>query len=412
MTEDRTSTSTAQALAGIRVLDLSRVLAGPWATQTLGDLGAEVIKIEKPGEGDDTRGWGPPWLADGEGRPTRESAYFLAANRNKRSVTIDMATAEGQALIRRLAQQSDVVVENFKVGGLRRYGLDAESLAALNPRLVTCSITGFGQDGPDAGRAGYDFMIQGMSGLMSVTGSPDTEPQKVGVALVDILTGLNATIAILAALEQRRRTGRGQHIDIALFDVAVASLANQALNYLVGGSAPRRLGNAHPNIVPYQAFETADGHLILAVGNDAQFARFCRLADLPELATDARFATNRDRVAHHETLIPIVADALKRQSTGEWLAMLDAAGIPAGPINTIAQAFAEPQALARGLAINLPHPLGGHAPGVRSPLRLSDSPTEEPTAPPLLGQHTDEVLATVLGLSICERQALREAGAI
>ncbi|RTL93056.1 CoA transferase [Ancylobacter aquaticus] len=412
MTEDPTSTLTAQALVGIRVLDLSRVLAGPWATQTLGDLGAEVIKIEKPGEGDDTRGWGPPWLADGEGRPTRESAYFLAANRNKRSVTIDMATAEGQALIRRLAQQSDVVVENFKVGGLRRYGLDPESLAALNPRLVTCSITGFGQDGPDAGRAGYDFMIQGMSGLMSVTGSPDTEPQKVGVALVDILTGLNATIAILAALEQRHRTGRGQHIDIALFDVAVASLANQALNYLVGGSAPRRLGNAHPNIVPYQAFETADGHLILAVGNDSQFARFCRLADLPELAADARFATNRDRVAHRETLIPIVADALTRQSTGEWLAMLDAAGIPAGPINTIAQAFAEPQALARGLAINLPHPLGGHAPGVRSPLRLSDSPTQEPTAPPLLGQHTDEVLATVLGLSICERQALREAGAI
>lgn len=412
MTEDRTSTLTAQALAGIRVLDLSRVLAGPWATQTLGDLGAEVIKIEKPGEGDDTRGWGPPWLADGEGRPTRESAYFLAANRNKRSVTIDMATAEGQALIRRLAQQSDVVVENFKVGGLRRYGLDPESLAALNPRLVTCSITGFGQDGPDAGRAGYDFMIQGMSGLMSVTGSPDTEPQKVGVALVDILTGLNATIAILAALEQRHRTGRGQHIDIALFDVAVASLANQALNYLVGGSAPRRLGNAHPNIVPYQAFETADGHLILAVGNDAQFARFCRLADLRELAADARFATNRDRVAHRETLIPIVADALTRQSTSEWLAMLDAAGIPAGPINTIAQAFAEPQALARGLAINLPHPLGGLAPGVRSPLRLSDSPTEEPTAPPLLGQHTDEVLATVLGLSICERQALREVGAI
>lgn len=412
MTEDRTSTPTAPALAGIRVLDLSRVLAGPWATQTLGDLGAEVIKIEKPGEGDDTRGWGPPWLADGEGRPTRESAYFLAANRNKRSVTIDMATAEGQALIRRLAQQSDVVVENFKVGGLRRYGLDPESLAALNPRLVTCSITGFGQDGPDAGRAGYDFMIQGMSGLMSVTGSPDTEPQKVGVALVDILTGLNATIAILAALEQRHRTGRGQHIDIALFDVAMASLANQALNYLVGGSAPRRLGNAHPNIVPYQAFETADGHLILAVGNDAQFARFCRLADLPELATDVRFATNRDRVAHRETLIPLVADALTRQSTSAWLAMLDAAGIPAGPINTIAQAFAEPQALARGLALNLPHPLGGHAPGVRSPLRLSDSPTEEPTAPPLLGQHTDEVLATVLGLSICERQALREAGAI
>ncbi|GLK72951.1 CoA transferase [Ancylobacter dichloromethanicus] len=412
MTDAPTSPPAAQALAGIRVLDLSRVLAGPWATQTLGDLGADVIKIEKPGEGDDTRGWGPPWLADGEGNPTRESAYFLAANRNKRSVTIDMATPEGQGLIRRLAAMSDVVVENFKVGGLKRYGLDHESLAALNPRLVYCSITGFGQDGPEAGRAGYDFMIQGMSGLMSVTGSPDTEPQKVGVALVDILTGLNATIAILAALEQRHRTGCGQHIDVALFDVAVASLANQALNFLVGGGAPRRLGNAHPNIVPYQAFETGDGHLILAVGNDAQFARFCRLADLTELAADTRFATNRDRVAHREALIPFVAAALKRQTTGEWLAMLDAAGIPAGPINTIAQAFAEPQALARGLALNLSHPLGGSASGVRSPLRLSGSPGGAPTAPPLLGQHTDEVLEQLLGLSNIERQALRAAGIV
>ncbi|TCK23664.1 crotonobetainyl-CoA:carnitine CoA-transferase CaiB-like acyl-CoA transferase [Ancylobacter aquaticus] len=412
MTDDDMARPDAQALAGIRVLDLSRVLAGPWATQTLGDLGADIIKVEKPGEGDDTRGWGPPWLADGEGRPTRESAYFLAANRNKRSVAIDMATPQGQALIRRLAEQSDVVVENFKVGGLKRYGLDHESLMALNPRLVTCSITGFGQDGPEAGRAGYDFMIQGMSGLMSVTGSPDTEPQKVGVALVDILTGLNATIAILAALEQRHRTGRGQHIDIALFDVAVASLANQALNFLVGGTAPRRLGNAHPNIVPYQAFETSDGHLILAVGNDAQFARFCRLADLPEIAADARFATNRERVAHREALIPPIAAALKRQTTAEWLAMLDAAGIPAGPINTIAQAFAEPQALARGLAMSLPHALGGSAPGVRSPLRLSDSPHGQPTAPPWLGQHTDEVLETRLGLSAAERDALRAAGII
>ncbi|WP_018388253.1 CaiB/BaiF CoA-transferase family protein [Ancylobacter sp. FA202] len=412
MTDDRTSTPTAQALAGIRVLDLSRVLAGPWATQTLGDLGADIIKVEKPGDGDDTRGWGPPWLSDGEGRPTRESAYFLAANRNKRSVTIDMATPQGQALIRRLAEQSDVVVENFKVGGLKRYGLDHESLAALNPRLVTCSITGFGQDGPEAGRAGYDFMIQGMSGLMSVTGSPEGEPQKVGVALVDILTGLNATIGILAALEQRHRTGRGQHIDIALFDVAVASLANQALNFLVGGSAPHRLGNAHPNIVPYQAFETSDGHLILAVGNDAQFARFCRLAEMPELADDARYATNRERVAHRETLVPLIAAALKRQATGAWLAMLDAAGIPAGPINTIAQTFAEPQALARGLAINLPHPLGSTAPGVRNPLRLKDSPFDAPTAPPLLGQHTDEVLETLLGVNACELQALREAGII
>ncbi len=412
MTDAPATTPSSQALSGIRVLDLSRVLAGPWATQALGDLGAEVIKIEKPGEGDDTRGWGPPWLADGEGRPTRESAYFLAANRNKRSVTIDMARPEGQALIHALARDSDVVVENFKVDGLKRYGLDYDSLAALNPRLVYCSITGFGQDGPEAGRAGYDFMIQGMSGLMSVTGSPETEPQKVGVALVDILTGLNATIAILAALEQRHRTGRGQRIDIALFEVAVASLANQALNFLVGGTAPRRLGNAHPNIVPYQAFTTADGHLILAVGNDAQFSRFCRLADLAELAQDARYATNRERVAHRETLVPLIAEALERQTTAEWLAMLDTAGIPAGPINTIAQAFAEPQALARGLAMSLPHPLGGHAPGVRSPLRLADSPMGAAIAPPLLGQHTDEVLEARLGLSAAERQALRDAGII
>lgn len=412
MTDAAAPSPSAQALSGIRVLDLSRVLAGPWATQALGDLGAEVIKIEKPGEGDDTRGWGPPWLADGEGNATRESAYFLAANRNKRSVTIDMARPEGQALIHALARESDVVVENFKVGGLKRYGLDYDSLAALNPRLIYCSITGFGQDGPEAGRAGYDFMIQGMSGLMSVTGSPETEPQKVGVALVDILTGLNATIAILAALEQRHRSGRGQRIDIALFDVAVASLANQALNFLVGGTAPRRLGNAHPNIVPYQAFETADGHLILAVGNDAQFARFCRLADLAALAQDARYATNRERVAHRDTLVPLIAEALKRQTTAEWLAMLDTAGIPAGPINTIAQAFAEPQALARGLAMSLPHPLGGTASGVRSPLRLADSPMDGATAPPLLGQHTDEVLTTRLGLSPAEREALRASGII
>jgi crotonobetainyl-CoA:carnitine CoA-transferase CaiB-like acyl-CoA transferase len=412
MTDDPTSSPTAQALTGIRVLDLSRVLAGPWATQILGDLGAEVIKIEKPGAGDDTRGWGPPWLKDGEGNATRESAYFLCANRSKRSVTIDMAQPEGQTLIRRLAAESDVLIENFKVGGLKRYGLDHESLCALNPRLVYCSITGFGQDGPEAGRAGYDFMIQGMSGLMSVTGSSEAEPQKIGVALVDVLTGLNAAIAVLAALQQRERTGRGQHIDVALFDVAMASLANQALNFLVGGTAPRRLGNAHPNIVPYQAFETADGHLILAVGNDAQFARFCRIADLPDIAGDARFATNAGRVAERDLLIPIVAAALKRQTTGEWLAMLDAAGIPAGPINTIAQAFAEPQAVARGLAMSLPHALGGTAPGVRSPFRLSDSPIREPLAPPTLGQDTELVLERLLGLPAEERDRLRGAGII
>lgn len=412
MTAEPTENAPAQALTGIRVLDLSRVLAGPWATQALGDLGAEIIKVEKPGAGDDTRGWGPPWLSDGEGHATRESAYFATANRNKRSVTIDMARPEGQALIRQLAARSDVLVENFKVGGLKRYGLDYASLAALNPRLIYCSITGFGQDGPEAERAGYDFMIQGMSGLMSVTGSPETEPQKIGVALVDVLTGLNASVAILAALEQRHRTGQGQHIDVALFDVAMASLANQALNYLVGGKAPGRLGNAHPNIVPYQAFETADGHLILAVGNDAQFARFCRLAELPETAADPRFLTNTGRVTHREALLSVVAQALKRQTTHEWLAMLDAAGIPAGPINTIDQAFAEPQALARGLALTLPHALGGIAPGVRSPLRLSASPLGTPLAPPTLGQHTEEVLESVLGLPAQERARLRGEGVV
>ncbi len=401
-----------QALSGLRVLDLSRVLAGPWATQMLGDLGAEIIKVEKPGAGDDTRGWGPPWLADGEGRETRESAYFLAANRNKRSVTIDMARPEGQALIRRLAATSDVLVENFKVGGLARYGLDHASLAVENPRLIYCSITGFGQDGPEAGRAGYDVMIQGMSGLMSVTGSPQDEPQKIGVALVDVMTGLHAAIAVLAALEQRHRTGRGQHIDLALFDVAMSSLANQALNFLVGGTAPGRLGNAHPNIVPYQAFETADGHLILAIGNDGQFARFCRLADLPGLAADPRVQTNAGRVAHRAEVVAAVGAALKRQTSAVWLAMLDAAGIPAGPINSIAQAFAEPQALARGLALSLPHVSGGTAPGVRSPLRLGESPDAAPLAPPTLGQHTDVVLEAVLGLPAEERAALRRAGII
>jgi crotonobetainyl-CoA:carnitine CoA-transferase CaiB-like acyl-CoA transferase len=383
-----------KALSGIRVLDLSRVLAGPWATQTLGDLGAEIIKVERPGSGDDTRGWGPPWLADADGKPTAESAYFLAANRNKRSVTIDIARPEGQALVRRLAEMSDVLVENFKVGGLKAYGLDYASLHAVNPRLI------------------YDFMIQGMSGLMSITGALGGEPQKVGVALVDVLTGLNATIAILAALQQRHATGRGQHIDLALFEVAVASLANQALNQLVSARVPQRLGNAHPNIVPYQAFETADGHLILAVGNDTQFARFCRVAGLVDVAADARFTTNAGRVATREALIPLIAAAMRARTTRDWIAMLETEGIPCGPINTIEQAFAEPQALARGLATALPHASGVPAPGVRSPLRLGDSPMEDAAAPPRLGQHTDEVLADVLGLTEAEIAALRQGGTI
>jgi crotonobetainyl-CoA:carnitine CoA-transferase CaiB-like acyl-CoA transferase len=409
-TSDRSS-----ALSGIRVLDLSRVLAGPWATQILADLGAEIIKIEKPGSGDDTRGWGPPWLKDADGRDTRESAYFLSANRNKKSVTLDFTKPEGRKLARELAALSDIFIENFKPGGLKKYGLDYASLKTLNPRLVYCSITGFGQGGPLAGRPGYDFMIQGMSGLMSITGAPDGvaggEPQKVGVALVDVMTGLYAAIGLLAALQQRQVTGAGQYIDVALFDCAVACLANQSLNFLVSGMAPQRMGNAHPNIVPYQAFATADGHIILAIGNDAQFRRFCTLAGETSLGTDMRFATNASRVANRHELVPIIASMLRKRSTADWLAGLDAAGIPCGPINDIGQAFAEPQAKARGLAIATAHASGTDAPGVRNPLRMPGLVEQGAAAPPVLGQHTDAVLRDLLEKSEEEIASLR-AGAV
>ncbi|HEV7367564.1 CaiB/BaiF CoA-transferase family protein [Arenibaculum sp.] len=386
-------------LSHIRVLDLSRVLAGPWAGQLLADLGADVVKVEKPGAGDDTRSWGPPYLKDENGRETGEAAYFLSANRNKRSLTLDLASPGGQQVARRLASKADVVLENYKVGTLARYGLDYEALKALNPGLVYCSITGFGQTGPYSGRAGYDFMIQGMAGLMSVTGEPDGEPQKVGVALADILTGMYSGVAVLAALAHRERTGEGQHVDMALLDVMVASMANQATNYLASGRVPTRLGNAHPNIVPYQVFETADGHIIVAVGNDGQFARFCQVAGRPDLAADPRYARNRDRVANRDDLVPVLAGLVRARPSSFWLDRLEHEGVPCGPINDLAQVFADPQVLARGMRVELPHPTAGTVPLAGSPMKFSATPVEYRGAPPLLGQHNAEVLRDWLGLS-------------
>lgn len=404
------------ALSHIRVLDLSRVLAGPWATQILGDLGADVIKIERPGEGDDTRGWGPPWMPDRQGQESRVAAYYLCANRNKRSVTVDMATAEGQDLIRSLVGRSDVLVENFKAGGLARYGLDYDSLHALNPRLVYCSITGFGQTGPYAARAGYDFLVQGLGGLMSVTGRPDDEPgggpMKVGVALTDILTGLYAANAIQAALAAREHTGLGQHVDMALLDVQVACLANQAMNYLATGRSPGRLGNAHPSIVPYQDFPTADGHMILAIGNDGQFARFCEEAGRPDLAQDVRFATNRARVEHRAELIPILRHLTTARTTDQWIRTLESRAVPCGPINAMEQVFQDAQVRARGLRIEMPHAQAGTVPLVASPIRLSGTPVDYRMAPPALGEHTAQVLEDVLGLTPEAIGALQDRGVV
>jgi crotonobetainyl-CoA:carnitine CoA-transferase CaiB-like acyl-CoA transferase len=397
-------------LKGVRVLDLSRVLAGPWATQLLADFGAEVIKIEKPGSGDDTRGWGPPYVEGENG--AREAAYFLSANRGKKSVCIDIAAPEGAELVRDMANRSDVVVENFKVGGLARYGLDYASLNALNPRLIYCSITGFGQDGPYAERAGYDFVIQGMGGLMSVTGEPGGEPMKAGVALIDIMTGLYASNAIMAALARRERTGDGQHIDVALMDVAVATMANQALNHLATGRDPQRHGNAHPNIVPYQAFSTADGALTIAIGNDAQFRRLCEVLERPELGVDARFATNADRVKNREVLIPLLQGTLSAAPTAHWLERMDAAGLPAGPINGLGAVFDDPQVRHRGMRLSLPHPTLGTVPGVACPIRFSDTPIENGGAPPPLGWDTDEVLHRWLRLGPEDLEGLRSGGAI
>ena len=410
--------SSAGALAGIKVLDLSRVLAGPWCTQVLADLGADVVKVERPGLGDDTRQWGPPFLKDAKGNDTTQASYFTACNRNKRSVTIDMATPEGQALIKQMALQADIVVENFKVGGLKQYGLDHESLRALNPRLIYCSVTGFGQDGPYAERAGYDLMVQAMTGLMSITGRADTEPGggplRVGVAVIDLFTGMYASNAILAALHVRDNaatgTGQGQHIDMALLDVGMAVLANQASGFLATGKAPGRMGNSHPSLAPYQDFPTQDGNMLLAIGNDGQFQRFCAAAGQPDWAVDARFTTNTLRVQHRSELIPMMEAVTRTRSTAAWIALLEDKAVPCGPINTIAQAFDDAQVKARGLRVELPRSAGDGIrtiAGVASPLRLSANPPVLRNAPPALGQHTDEVLAE-LGLNTQAIAALRD----
>ncbi len=398
-------------LEGIRVLDLTRVLAGPWATQNLADLGAEVIKVERPGQGDDTRKWGPPFVRDREGRDTPDAAYFMAANRGKKSVTLDIAGAEGQEIARRLAAQSDVVVENFKVGDLARYGLDYARLRQGHEGLVYCSITGFGQDGPYRDRPGYDFMIQGLGGLMSVTGERDDlaggGPQKVGVAVADLFTGMYATSAIVAALFHRERTGEGQHIDLALLDAQVAMLANLSAAYLASGRVPGRMGNAHQAIVPYQVFRAADGFLIVAVGNDGQFARFCEVAGLEALATDPRYATNPARVAHRDELVAVIAGRLATRPAAEWLAALEAAQVPCGPINDLAQVFADPQVLHRGMVATLPHAAAGEVRVVANPVRFSATPARSERAPPRLGEHTDEVLGGLLGLPATALEDLR-----
>lgn len=400
-----------KALGHIRVLDLSRVLAGPWCAQNLADLGADVIKIERPGAGDDTRAWGPPYAPDAEGKPTSEAAYYMSANRGKRSVTVDIASPGGQALLRELVLQCDVVLENFKVGHLARYGLDYASLKALKPDLVYCSITGFGQDGPYAHRAGYDFLVQGMGGLMSVTGErdelPGGGPQKVGVALTDLMTGMYATVAILAALTHRDRTGEGQHIDMSLLDTQVAMLANIGSSYLNSGKRPRRWGNAHASIVPYQTFACLDGHIIVTAGNDGQYRKFVEAGGRPELAHDARFATNPLRVQNRDALVPLLAEMVMEKRRDEWIALLEAQGVPCGPINELDEVFADEQVRARGMEIALPHPEAGTVKLVRSPMKLSATPATSDMAPPLLGQHTDEVLREVLGKSGDEIAALR-----
>ena len=405
------------SLEGIRVLDLSRVLAGPWCTQTLADLGADVIKIERPGAGDDTRNWGPPFLPTADGRESHESAYYLGANRNKRSVTCDIAQPEGQALVRQLAEHCDVFIENFKVGDMARYGLDYASLKAINPRLVYCSLTGFGQSGPYAPRAGYDYIIQGMGGLMSVTGERDDlngGPQKVGVAVADLFTGMYATVGILAALRHAERTGEGQHLDMALLDTQVAMLANLGANYLVSDQAPGRMGNAHQNIVPYQVFEVApraDGgkdFIILAVGNDGQYAKFCEVAGRPDLASEPRFVKNADRVRHRAELVPLLEAVMKTRPKADWLSALEAAKVPCGAINSLDEVFADPQVQARGMVTHWQHPLRADLPLVSSPIKLEKTPVRTDRPPPMLGQHTDEVLGELLGVDAARLATLRD----
>lgn len=403
-------------LSGYRVLDMSRVLAGPWATQLMADMGAEVIKVERPGSGDDTRQWGPPFLKNDQGEDTTESAYYLSANRGKKSIMVDISQPRGQEIIKQLAAKSDVLIENYKVGGLKKYGLDYQNIQAINPRLVYCSITGFGQTGPYAHRAGYDFLIQAMGGLMSITGTPDKleggGPVKVGVAVSDLATGLYASNAILSALLERAQSGRGQYIDLSLLDVQAAMLANQASNYLVGGQIPGRIGNSQPNIVPYEAFATADGQIILAIGNDAQFSKFCNLAGKPELASDPLYASNRRRVENRQELCSIVADLLAQQTNDYWLTEMEALGVPCGSINSIDQVYADPQIQARNMVLNIRHPLssGLRLPG--NPIKYSRTPVNAEQPPPLLGEHTDAVLQEMLKMSEEEISALRKENTI
>ncbi|MFH1044231.1 MAG: CaiB/BaiF CoA-transferase family protein [Pseudomonadota bacterium] len=403
-------------LSHIRVLDLSRVLAGPWATQNLADLGAEVIKVERPKSGDDSRGYGPPWMKDRAGNDTTEAAYFMSANRGKKSITVNLSHTEGQRVVRSLAAKCDVLVENYKVGDLDRYGLGYRDLAALTPRLIYCSVTGFGQTGPYRDRPGYDAMTQGMGGLMSITGEPDGAPgggpMRVGVPVIDIFTGMYAAIAICAALAHRAETGLGQHLDVALLDSCVALLANQAMSCLATGESPKRIGNAHPTIVPYETFRTADGAMILACGNDNLFRKFCALAQCEHLANDPRFAKNADRVKNREALATLLSAVMAKRATRDWIRALDEAGVPCGPINTVAQALAEPQVEARGMIVRLAHPLAGEVPLLASPMKFSGTPVRHELAPPVLGQHSDQILEELLGLSAEERARLRAAGAI
>ena len=399
------------SLSHIRVLDLSRVLAGPWCSQHLADLGAEVIKIERPGTGDETRAWGPPYLKDAEGNDTTEAAYYLSCNRGKKSLTLDISTKEGQDIVRKLAAKSDVVLENYKVGQLKKYDLGYDDLNAINPKIVYCSITGFGQTGPWSHRPGYDFIIQGLGGLMSITGErddlPGGGPQKVGVAVTDLMTGMYATIAILAALTHRERSGAGQYIDMALLDVSVAMLANMNMNYLTSGQVPKRWGNAHPNVIPYQVFACSDGHIIVAVGNDSQFRKFCEALGVSELGSDERFATNSNRIRHRTALIPLLEPLVKLRTRDEWVNALEAAGVPCGPINNIDQVFENPQVKARGIKVDIPHPLAGSVPQVASPMRFSETPIEYHAAPPTLGQHNEYVLRELLGMETNEIDLLQ-----
>lgn len=403
-------------LSHIKVLDLSRVLAGPWAGQNLADLGAQVIKVERPGKGDDSRGYAPPFLKDGQGRETAESAYFCAANRGKKSITVNLSKPEGQRLARELAQQSDVLIENYKVGDLARYGLGYGDLKPLNPGLIYCSVTGFGQTGPHKDRPGYDFMAQGMGGLMSITGEADDMPgggpQRVGIPIIDMTTGMYATIAICAALAGRAVTGKGQWIDVALLDTCVAFLANQAMNYFATGESPARIGNAHPNIVPYQTFRTKDGNIILACGNDNLFNKFCEAAGCAHLPREPRFATNAERVKNRAEITRVLNEVFAQRTTREWVELLDNAGVANGPINTVAEVFREPQVIARGMKIELPHAAAGNVPLVASPMRFSETPLKHELAPPTVGQHTDEILRTALGLTDEAIARLRADGVV